>query len=271
MFTLFVQRFSFSSCPKVYDTFYMHVYTQRFKNFFGKIYEYTYERTLDIIFPSTTLYSNNTSSLWEQFLSHTHGKEITFTETSQSLHLISKNIRPALSEITSLFPYHDKIVHEAIWELKYHGNKKISRFFATFLYDTLVEKLSTAYLFSGIYRPLLLPIPSTKARERERGFNQTELIAHELEKLDHNNFFTVRNDIIIKRKDTLPQATLKRAARLHNVSTCFSVSEETQSLIKNSTIILLDDVATTGSTLEAAAQVLKYYGARSVSALTIAH
>ncbi len=242
-----------------------------------------YNVILDAFFPSTLNSLEGGFLSLDKFLTHTTIRETTIIKTTKREYLISNHIQPALLSITSLFPYHDTIVHEAIWELKYRGNKKIAGLFARIIYDILVEHLSDAYLFETPATPLIIPIPSSRERRQERGFNQIELIARELARLDHNNFFTVQDDVLVKSHTTLPQASLGRHARLTNVIGSFSLADHIQIeknkygngeknlIIKNKDIILLDDVATTGSTLEEAARVLQRNGAHSVCAFTIAH
>jgi len=113
---------------------------------------------------------------------------------------------------------------------------------------------------------LLIPIPLHKKRERTRGFNQSLLIATALgEKLG----MEVRGDILRKTKKTTPQMELSREERLKNMDGVFAVSDT--SIVRNRTILLLDDVKTTGATLENAARVLRSAGAKRVWALTVAH
>jgi len=77
----------------------------------------------------------------------------------------------------ALFDYQNSLVRQAIWELKYRGNKKVARLLANCLYEELVEELSERKTFEMFEKPLLIPIPLSKRRERERGFNQCELLA----------------------------------------------------------------------------------------------
>jgi competence protein ComFC len=180
--------------------------------------------------------------------------------------------------VTSIFSYRDKLVRKAIWELKYRGNRKIARLFAIILYDFILETLSEDALFNNFNSPLLIPIPLSKERLKERGWNQTEMLARELEKLDRNNFFRLGTDVLIKKNHTVSQTSLSKSERLKNLKNCFEIAgkseEEIQNnrkKIKNRNIILIDDVTTTGATLSEASKALKQAGAREIRTFTIAH
>lgn len=112
---------------------------------------------------------------------------------------------------------------------------------------------------------LIIPVPLHPSRERMRGFNQARLIAYVLgEKLE----LSVRRDILKKIKKTRPQMELPREERLKNILEAFAVSDT--AAVRNQTCILVDDVKTTGATLESATRALKRAGAKRVWALTVA-
>ena len=145
--------------------------------------------------------------------------------------------------------------------------------------------------------PILIPIPLSAKRYKERGYNQAELICKELIRLSKTNHltppldslgaplslirrgaggevFTLENNILIKPKETEHQARiLNREKRLKNIVGSFAIknAEENISKIKNRNIILIDDITTTGATLTEAKKILKKNGARKVIAFTIAH
>jgi len=107
----------------------------------------------------------------------------------------------------------------------------------------------------------VVPVPIHKNRYEKRGFNQAELIARNLT-------WNVRN-ILIRSKDTKPQADLNRDERQGNVKEAFTLAYGMDINTLNGKIILLfDDVYTTGSTLENCASILKTAGVKKVYALT---
>ena len=168
-----------------------------------------------------------------------------------------------------LFDYGNPLIRQAIWELKYRGNKKIAGLLAQCLYDELAEELAERKSLGGFERQILIPIPLSKHRERERGWNQSELLAAALLKCGGGDFFEVRTDILTKIKNTESQTKKNRAARLENLRDCFEIAHPEK--ISGRNIILLDDVTTTGATFEEAKKTLKKAGARKILAVAVAH
>ncbi|MDO8591080.1 MAG: hypothetical protein Q7R65_03840 [bacterium] len=170
----------------------------------------------------------------------------------------------------ALFDYKNSLVRQAIWELKYRGNKKIAMLLSDCLYEELTEELSERKVFETFDKPVLIAIPLSKNRERERGWNQCALLAAALEERGGgNNFFEVAQNILVKIKDTDSQTKKHRSERLKNLSGCFAVVDSAEILGRN--IILLDDVTTTGATFEEARKTLTRSGARKVLAIAVAH
>ncbi|MEO8637667.1 MAG: phosphoribosyltransferase family protein [Candidatus Taylorbacteria bacterium] len=173
-------------------------------------------------------------------------------------------------DIHPLFEYRHPLVREAIWQIKYKGNRKITKLLSEILYEEIVAEIEDRALFENFKNPLLIPVPTSKKRLQKRGFNQMELLGGELKSLDENRTFEFSPGILIKIKDTLPQTLLKdRRLRLGNLVGCFAVTDAQK--IKNRNIILIDDVLTTGATLAEAKRALINAGARRVIAFTLAH
>jgi len=169
-----------------------------------------------------------------------------------------------------IFSYEDKLVKEAIQSLKFKNNKKIAKIFAEILYSELLEELSDFEKFSCFKKPILIPIPLSRKRLRERGYNQCEIIAKEMSFLDSDSNFSLEKDVLIKKKDTPPQSRTKnKKERLENLKNCFKIKNSEK--IKGRNIILLDDITTTGTTLKEASHVLRKNGAKKIICLTIAH
>lgn len=112
---------------------------------------------------------------------------------------------------------------------------------------------------------LVVPVPLFPAREKKRGYNQSELLAQSFCEKTGLRLDTVS---LVRVRDTGSQTKLGRAARAENMSGAFSVKNP--SAVKGKTVLLIDDVATTGSTLEACAQALRKAGAKRVVAYTFA-
>ena len=114
---------------------------------------------------------------------------------------------------------------------------------------------------------MMVPIPLDRKKARERGFNQAELIARMLKNLGAENKVEVRL-IIKKKKKTAPQSQLRRRERLNNLNHAFSIKKSGD--IKGKHILLIDDIFTTGSTVNECARLLKENGAERVDFFTIA-
>ncbi len=117
-------------------------------------------------------------------------------------------------------------------------------------------------------RPLLIPVPLHNSRRRSRGFNQAELIAHAAAKRMSPRL-EVASGILLRQRDTISQVGLSREERIENVRDAFRVSDRA-TLYQGRTLIVVDDVMTTGTTLSECARVLKQAGAERVWAVTVA-
>ncbi|OGI57134.1 hypothetical protein A3B85_03325 [Candidatus Nomurabacteria bacterium RIFCSPHIGHO2_02_FULL_37_13] len=178
--------------------------------------------------------------------------------------------RESANWIFPIFDYRYPPIKKAVWFLKYKGKKLLASVFAEVVYGRILEELSDLSIMENFTDIILIPIPLSSDRYRERGFNQAELICKELTKLDNNVNFKLENNILIKIKDTKHQARIEnRSERLKNIIDSFVVKNTEK--IKNKNIILIDDVTTTGATLSEARKILKRAGARKIIAFTVAH
>ena len=158
--------------------------------------------------------------------------------------------------IRSVFRF-EGIVRQAIHYLKYRNLKSISSCLAMLMADYLRD--------NPVYGGILVPVPLHSRRLRERGYNQSSLLAQELGKLID---IPVIDGSLRRIKDSLPQArTTAIEERRKNVKEAFACRDES---LKEKSVILIDDVCTSGATLEACAVALKASGAISVWGLTLA-
>ena len=168
------------------------------------------------------------------------------------------------------FSYRHPALKKALWALKFKGDKEVARVCAALLYDSLIPLLEEYALYRGVTRPLLIPVPISRRRLWERGYNQAELIARELARLDDERSFELAAGLLKKIKNVPPQTSLReKAARLKNIEGCFAVSEPEK--MRGRDIIVLDDIYTTGATFAEAKRVLKNAGARTVICVAVAH
>ena len=161
----------------------------------------------------------------------------------------------------SPFLYREEPVRELIHNLKYMRVYAISNVLAKLLY-TYMQYFTILFPKNSV----IIPMPLHSRRERTRGFNQSLLIAKSLaDTLD----IPICSGVLRRTINTKPQIEFRAAERRQNIIGAFSVTLPEK--IKNKTVILLDDVKTTGSTLEEAARVLKDAGAQKIWAITVAH
>ena len=174
------------------------------------------------------------------------------------------------NDLNALFDYRDDLARQAIWEIKYRKNEKILVSFCKIFYEYMLDELADEAIFSDFKNPILIPIPSSKNRLKERGYNQCVLIAEEIARIDGGKKFTLSKNFLEKVKDSPSQTSVKnRRERLKNLKDCFRAVSSDK--IINSNVILVDDVITTGATMSEAKKTLLDAGARQVLCFALAH
>ena len=171
-----------------------------------------------------------------------------------------------MKDIFVLFDYQNKIVRFIVKSIKYKNNANLRKRIAIFLYEELLDMTSEIALFEG-KTPLLLPMPMSKLEKRKRGFNQCEELCLEIKRLGSQNV-EISFSSLKKIQETERQANLDREKRAENVKNSMVADEKA---VRNRTIIVLDDIYTTGATITEARRALLSAGARRVIGLFIAH
>lgn len=152
----------------------------------------------------------------------------------------------------------DGPVKNALHHYKYSERMDLARYFAKELCGVL----------SGMDRAdYILPVPLHPKRLRQRGFNQSALIGKLLAKSTGTKLLL---DALLRVRDIPPQVGLERDERLNNVKDAFAIAPKKVSKIKDAKIILLDDIVTTGATINECAKTLITAGAKSVDVVAIA-
>lgn len=152
-------------------------------------------------------------------------------------------------------------MQQIIHLLKYRAVKLLGVELGIELGNVILEHGATAAA------DFLVPVPLHKTKLRERGYNQSEYLC---EGISGITTLPIKNELIHRKKYTLSQTTLSLDARRENVGDAFAVFQTSFSDIKGKTIIVVDDVITTGSTINACAAVLLDAGARCVLAASAA-
>lgn len=173
---------------------------------------------------------------------------------------ITPTVHELLGEqIVAITDYKSDAVQDLIRALKYDGSGAAAALAAAVLADYLREELANARQFSA-REILLVPIPLHRSRRRERGFNQIEIVLNALPKEFRNGTLSrLAPEILVRSRETKQQTRLHRSERIKNMIGAFEVQNPKR--IQNSHIYLIDDVATTGSTLKHAGKPLEKAGA----------
>ncbi len=164
-----------------------------------------------------------------------------------------------ISEIHSFFDFSEGI-QGIIHEMKYNGRTRIARELIQFLEDDIKTIFDHSQQVD-----MIIPVPLHSKRENERGYNQGELLTTEISRiLDKPN----RTNAVIRNKNTKSQTKLSARDRIKNMNGAFSMAFE--EIVKDKVVLLVDDIITTGSTLNECAKVLIEGKAKRVVALTMA-
>lgn len=156
----------------------------------------------------------------------------------------------------AVFVY-DEVLKKSISMFKYHNRREYADFYAE-------EMLKECRHFIERCQPdVILPVPIHKLKRRERGFNQSELVAKKLGKLTG---IPVDTGYLVRIAKTTPQKELTRLQRKQNLKKAFAVAER-KKCYEN--VLLIDDIYTTGATLDAISEILKENQSKNIFFLTI--
>lgn len=169
--------------------------------------------------------------------------------------LSCKNTYIAVDTARSVFTYAPPI-SDLIKKFKFNNKRYLSEILAKYLKDE--------YDKSGFRADYIVFPPMTDKAKKKRGFNQTELLSKNLSEKTGVPYI----DDFIKVKDTERQVDLSRELRLKNLIGAYRIVDK--KVVKDKTVLIVDDVLTTGATTEALAKLLKKAGARKVLVLTVA-
>ncbi len=170
--------------------------------------------------------------------------------------------------INPLFQYQNKKVKAIVWELKYKDNTLQLDTIGKLIFDEILALISDIQIFNSEAEFVLIPIPITNEKRRERGYNQSEYIAKSIIQNDLQHTLLYAPQWLTKIKETPEQnKSQTKEERIKNMADSF----EANSQVEGKYIILIDDVVTTGSTLNEARKELLKKGAGDVFAFTIAH
>ncbi|MBP3502707.1 MAG: ComF family protein [Clostridia bacterium] len=160
-----------------------------------------------------------------------------------------------------LFEYKDE-VREKIIDYKFNDKSYLYR---TFTQIILSDESVCNYIKEF---DMIIPVPIHKKRRKSRGYNQSELIAKEIARKLKN--IELKTDIIEKIKNIKPQSTLTKEQRIENVNNAYKLIKFNNDNLENKKLLLLDDVYTTGSTVNECAKMLSNSNCKRIGIITLA-
>jgi len=192
--------------------------------------------------------------------------KLKFNEKKYSL------LTPYITKTLIAGDYEDKLLSQLIKQLKFHNLAPLGPILGRFLCAFWNFKKPAFLKLWPVEKILVLPIPLSKKRQRARGFNQAEIIAQVFSETFH---YELNRDL--KRIKHRPaQSSLDEQQRAKNIKDVFVWPEKDSrgrplaNFLVNRPLILVDDIITTGATLNEAARVLKAAGAKEIYALVLA-
>lgn len=166
--------------------------------------------------------------------------------------------KPAFDKAVASVRY-DDYISPIIASFKYYDKTAYAKIFSSWIMRSTPDLIKKS--------DIIAPVPLHKLRLLKRKYNQSALLAKHIHK--QTGKYTIY-DLLYRTKHTRPQVGLEREKRMENVRGVFDVKPKYMESIQNKKILLIDDVTTTGATLDACASALKIAGARKVYAATVA-
>ena len=161
-------------------------------------------------------------------------------------------------ELISILKY-EGIIRDKILQYKFEDK--------AYIYKTFAKIVLKNKKVCGLLKKydIIIPVPIHKKRKLQRGYNQTQLIAKEISK---NIDIKLCNNVLVKNKNTIAQSKLNKNKRKQNIKGAFKALNVQN--IQGKSVLLFDDIYTTGSTANECSKILKEAGAKTVGVLTIA-
>ena len=177
------------------------------------------------------------------------GKSLTDEDTELCFDCIKK--KHSFDRGVAAFSYSNAL-RKSMYNFKYNNRRENAAFYADAIYRT------KGHIIKSWDAQVYIPVPIHKKRMKKRGYNQAELIANELSQMTH---IPVDSDILMRVVNTTPQKELNDKERAKNLKNAFQVRK---TIVQYKKIVLVDDIYTTGATLDACAKALKEAGAEKI-------
>lgn len=162
------------------------------------------------------------------------------------------------NELIYIFKY-EGLIRNLLIQYKFNEKPYIAKTFTNFLLNNqkIFEKIKSF--------DIIIPVPISKKRNKERGYNQSLLIAKEISKITAQKVIT---KCLYKRKNIIEQSKLNKEERIKNIKGVYELKNP--QILNNKKILLIDDIYTTGSTVNECSKILQTAGTRKIGVLVIA-
>lgn len=174
------------------------------------------------------------------------------------------SISTPLHKTFCLYSYQNPLVKEIVWQIKYYENNELTEKMGCLMADMIHSHIPNNILKQS----LIIPLPLSKEREEERGYNQAEELAQII-----SNRLTIpyKNNLILKHRHTESQTYKNKAERMTNLKDSFLCTEEIKNIPPHTPLIILDDVITTGATTSEVTKILNLEGFTQIYRIALAH
>ncbi len=176
--------------------------------------------------------------------------------------LFKPNVESPPRYVRALYSYRDPLIKKLVWHMKFKECQWVAELFG----EMLAQHISGENFPS---KTLLIPVPIHTKRRRERGYNQCEWLCESIIKKCTADFLEYKPNIVTRDIYTVKQSWSDKATRQSNIQNVFLVKDSEK--VRGRNVIIIDDVCTTGATLDEMRRTLLAAGALSVRAFVIAH
>ena len=238
---------------------------QKIKNFTNKILDLIYPRNIKCIFCEEELNQNDYNCTCENCLeilpfieNHCERCGSPMNKNQKGVCLKCKNRNYYFTKTRSVFEY-DGLVLKVVHNAKYHGAK--------YLLEHMAKYIAEVYATMGVFPDFITFVPMFPTKEQARGYNQSKCLAENLA----NMVKVPMLECCVKAKDTQSQTELNTLERIENIKGSFKFDNKFKEQIKNKTIMIVDDVITTGATMSEICRLLCENGAKECYGTSFAH
>ena len=174
--------------------------------------------------------------------------------------MIEEKVNPYIyyKELISIFQYKG-IIRDKILDYKFNEKSYLYKTFTFFLLKNkkVFEKIKSY--------DTIIPVPISKKRKKERGYNQSLLIAREISKKVEIN---LQEKCLVKTKNTIEQSKLNKEEREKNVQNVYELKN--REILRNKNVLLLDDIYTTGNTVNSCCKILNEANPNKIGVIVLA-